>query len=210
MEDVAPTVLLPAIRVVSVVARLWDESTPRRHQPRVRDLDRDVSRVPVSCTSTGIGAPSTSIAVEELARVGATTFLRIGTCGTFLDHVQVGDMAIFDSAVRLDGASRAYAPIEFPAVASHDVVTACIRAGDELRYRSHVGTTRSADTFYARHPGPGSSFADYWQSDARALRRPQEDERDRGRDGGQRDLRPRGSGASAPAAWPWCSTTCSA
>jgi uridine phosphorylase len=166
--DVAPTVLLPGDPGrVEVVARLWDEA---RHVATNREYvtwTGTYRGVPVSCTSTGIGAPSTSIAVEELARVGATTFLRIGTCGTFLDHVQVGDMAIFDSAVRLDGASRAYAPIEFPAVASHDVVTACIRAGDELRYRSHVGTTRSADTFYARHPGPGSSFADYWQSDWR-------------------------------------------
>jgi uridine phosphorylase len=119
---------------------------------------------PISCTSTGIGAPSTSIALEELARVGATTFIRIGTCGTFLDRVAVGDMAVFDSAVRLDGASTAYAPIEFPAVASHDVVEACIRAGKALGYRYHVGTTRSADTFYARHPRPGSSFDGYWQS----------------------------------------------
>ena len=105
--------------------------------------------------------------LEELARVGATTFIRIGTCGTFLDHVAVGDMAVFDSAVRLDGASASYAPIEFPAVASHDVVSACIRAGDELGYRYHVGTTRSADTFYARHPRPGSSFGDFWQADWR-------------------------------------------
>ena len=166
--DVAPTVLLPGDPGrVEVVARLWDEA---RHVATNREYvtwTGTYRGVPVSCTSTGIGAPSRSIAVEELARVGATTFLRIGTCGTFLDHVQVGDMAIFDSAVRLDGASRAYAPIEFPAVASHDVVTACIRAGDELRYRSHVGTTRSADTFYARHPGPGASFAEYWQSDWR-------------------------------------------
>jgi uridine phosphorylase len=131
--DVAPTVLLPGDPGrVEVVARLWDEA---RHVATNREYvtwTGTYRGVPVSCTSTGIGAPSTSIAVEELARVGATTFLRIGTCGTFLDHVQVGDMAIFDSAVRLDGASRAYAPIEFPAVASHDVVTACIRAGGEL------------------------------------------------------------------------------
>ena len=166
--DVAPTVLLPGDPGrVEVVARLWDEAHHVATNREYVTWTGTYRGVPVSCTSTGIGAPSTSIAVEELARVGATTFLRIGTCGTFLDHVQVGDMAIFDSAVRLDGASRAYAPIEFPAVASHDVVTACIRAGDELRYRSHVGTTRSADTFYARHPGPGSSFADYWQSDWR-------------------------------------------
>jgi uridine phosphorylase len=73
-------------------------------------------------------------------------------------------MAIFDSAARYDGASRLYAPIEFPAVASHEVVAAAIEAGERLGYPFHVGTTRSADTFYAMHPRPGSSFNDYWQS----------------------------------------------
>jgi uridine phosphorylase len=102
--------------------------------------------------------------MEELARAGATTFIRIGTCGTFQDRVHTGDMAIFDSAARYDGASRLYAPIEFPAVASHEVVAAAIEAGERLGYPFHVGTTRSADTFYAMHPRPGSSFNDYWQS----------------------------------------------
>jgi uridine phosphorylase len=102
--------------------------------------------------------------MEELARVGATTFVRIGTCGTFQDRVRNGDMAIFDSAARYDGASRLYAPIEFPAVASHEVVSAAIEAGRELGYPYHVGTTRSSDSFYAMHGRPGSSFNDYWQS----------------------------------------------
>ena len=121
--DVAPIVLLPGDPGrVEVVARLWDDA---RHVATNREYvtwTGTYRGVPISCTSTGIGAPSTSIALEELARVGATTFIRIGTCGTFLDHVAIGDMAVFDSAVRLDGASTSYAPIEFPAVASHDVV----------------------------------------------------------------------------------------
>ena len=166
--DVAPIVLLPGDPGrVEVVARLWDEAHHVATNREYVTWTGTYKGTPISCTSTGIGAPSTSIALEELARVGATTFIRIGTCGTFLDHVRIGDMAVFDSAVRLDGASAAYAPIEFPAVASHDVVEACIRAGDELGYRYHVGTTRSADTFYARHPRPGSSFGGYWQADWR-------------------------------------------
>jgi uridine phosphorylase len=63
----------------------------------------------------------------------------------------------------LDGASHGYAPPEFPAVASHDVVGAAIEAAGDLGLRYHVGTTRSADTFYARHPQPGSSFGGFWQ-----------------------------------------------
>lgn len=96
--------------------------------------------------------------------MGAETFIRIGTCGGFQEDIAVGDIAIFDSAMRLDGASRLYAPPEYPAAAHHEVVNACIDAARELGFPYHVGTTRSADTFYASHPQPGSSFNSFWQS----------------------------------------------
>jgi uridine phosphorylase len=163
--DVAPYVLLPGDPGrVETIAALWDEA---RHVAANREYvtySGTYKGAPISCTSTGIGAPSTAIAMEELARCGAATFFRVGTCGTFLDHVANGDVAIFDSAVRLDGASHGYAPPEFPAVASHDVTAAAIAAARELGVPYHVGTTRSADTFYARHPRPGSSYNDFWQS----------------------------------------------
>lgn len=163
--DVAPCVLLPGDPGrVPVVASMWDEAHEVASNREYVTYTGVYRGVPISCTSTGIGCPSTAIAMEELARVGATTFVRIGTCGTFQDHVANGDLAIFDSAARYDGTSRLYAPLEFPAVASHEVVEAAISAGRELGYRFHVGTTRSADTFYAMHPRPGSSFGDYWQS----------------------------------------------
>jgi uridine phosphorylase len=163
--DVAPTVLLPGDPGrVPLVAELWDEARQVASNREYVTYTGTYRGVPISCTSTGIGCPSTAIALEELARVGATTFIRIGTCGTFRDHVRIGDIAIFDSAARYDGTSRLYAPIEFPAVASHEVVQAAITAGRELGYATHVGTTRSADTFYALHPRPGSSFNGYWQS----------------------------------------------
>jgi uridine phosphorylase len=162
--DIAPYVLLPGDPGrVETIASSWDEA---RHVATNREYvtyTGTYKGAPISCTSTGIGAPSTSIAMEELARCGATTFFRVGTCGTFLDHVANGDMAIFDSAVRLDGASHGYAPPEYPAVASHDVTAAAIAAAQGLGMAYHVGTTRSADTFYARHPRPGSSFNDFWQ-----------------------------------------------
>jgi uridine phosphorylase len=163
--DIAPYVLLPGDPGrVPVISALWDES---RHIATSREYVTHTGLykgVPISCTSTGIGAPSTSIAMEELARCGARVFVRVGTAGTFLDSVHVGDMAIFDAAMRLDGASRLYAPIEYPAVASHDVVEAAIQAATELGFPHHVGITRSADTFYAGHPQPGSSYNGYWQS----------------------------------------------
>lgn len=163
--DVAAYVLLPGDPSrVATIASLWDESRLVASNREYVTYTGTYRGAPISCTSTGIGAPSTSIALEELARCGATTFFRVGTCGTFLDHVANGDMAIFDSAVRLDGASHGYAPPEYPAVASHDVVGAAIAAARELGFPYHVGTTRSADTFYARHPRPGSSFGGFWQS----------------------------------------------
>lgn len=163
--DVAPYVLLPGDPGrVATIAGLWDEA---RHVAANREYVTYTGiyrGAPISCTSTGIGAPSTAIAMEELARCGATTFLRVGTCGTFRDDVATGDIAIFDSAMRLDGASHGYAPPEFPAVADHAVVAASILATEELGLAHHVGTTRSSDTFYARHRRSGGSFAGFWQS----------------------------------------------
>jgi uridine phosphorylase len=163
--DIAPYVLLPGDPGrVEVVASFWDEAEKVAQNREYVTYTGTYRGAPISCTSTGIGCPSTAIAMEELARIGAETFIRIGTCGTFQDHIAVGDIAIFDSAMRLDGASHHYAPPEYPAVAHHEVVRACIEAGEGLEYVSHVGTTRSSDGFYAGHSEPGSSFNNYWHS----------------------------------------------
>ena len=161
--DVAPYVLLPGDPGrVPVVASHWDEAHEVARNREYVTYTGTYRGVAISCTSTGIGAPSTAIAVEELARVGATTFLRIGTCGTFLDDVALGDIAIMDSAVRWDGASALYAPLEYPAVAHHEVVDAAIEATRAAGLRSHVGTTCSTDAFYV--PRAGSAFGGYEQS----------------------------------------------
>jgi uridine phosphorylase len=163
--DVAPYVLLPGDPGrVPLVASTWEEAREVASNREFVTFTGTYRGVPISCTSTGIGCPSTAIALEELARVGATTFIRIGTCGTFQDRVRNGDFVIFDSAARYDGTSGLYAPIGFPAVSSHDVVQASIAAGEALGFPYHVGTTRTADTFYAMHGRPGSSFNDYWQT----------------------------------------------
>ena len=163
--DVAPYVLLPGDPGrVEMVAALWDEAEHVATNREYVTYTGTYQGVPISCTSTGIGSPSTSIAMEELARCGVTTFLRIGTCGTFQSHVAIGDIVVFDSAVRHEGASKLYAPVEYPAVANHEVVAACVEAVKGIGAPFHVGTTRSADTFYAGHPNPGSSYNDYWNS----------------------------------------------
>lgn len=163
--DIAPYVLLPGDpKRVEKVAALWDEAHLVASNREYVTYTGTYKGVPISCTSTGIGCPSAGIAMEELARCGATTFIRIGTCGTFQDHIKNGDLAIFDSALRLDGASHLYAPAEFPAAANHEVINACVESAQTMGFTSHVGTTRTADTFYAGHARPGSSFHDYWQS----------------------------------------------
>lgn len=104
--------------------------------------------VPVLVTSTGIGGPSTSIAVDELARLGVTTFLRVGTSGAIQPGVDAGDVVITTGAVRLDGASIDYAPVEYPAAAHHEVVRALVEAAETLGLPYHVGITCSTATFY--------------------------------------------------------------
>ena len=108
----------------------------------------DTGKAKVLITSTGIGGSSTSIAVDELAQVGVTTFIRVGTTGAIQDYINIGDCIITTGAVRLDGASTHYAPIEYPAVAHYKVVNALIEGAKKSRVRFHVGVTASSDTFY--------------------------------------------------------------
>ena len=103
---------------------------------------------PIVICSTGIGGPSTSIAVEELAQLGIRTFLRIGTTGAIQPHIHVGDILITTAAVRLDGASLHFAPMEFPAVADFACTTALVAAAEAMQVRQHIGITASSDTFY--------------------------------------------------------------
>lgn len=108
----------------------------------------DLGGVSVLVMSTGIGGPSTSIAVDELAQLGVRTFLRVGTTGAIQPHIAVGDVVITTGAVRLDGASRHYAPIEYPAVAHYQVIQALVQAAQEEGVAFHAGITCSSDTFY--------------------------------------------------------------
>ena len=107
--------------------------------------------VKVSVTSTGIGGPSASIAMEELYRCGADTFVRIGTCGGMQTEIKSGDIVIATAAVRMEGTSREYAPIEYPAVANLDVTNALVEAAKEKGFVYHTGVVQSKDSFYGHH-----------------------------------------------------------
>ncbi len=105
----------------------------------------------VSVTSTGIGGPSASIAINELSKIGADTFLRVGTCGGMQKDVCGGDIVIASGAIRMEGTSREYAPIEYPAVPDHHVMNAMIEAAEAAGTRYHVGVVQCKDSFYGQH-----------------------------------------------------------
>ena len=106
--------------------------------------------VKVSVTSTGIGGPSASIAMEELIQCGADTFIRVGTCGGMALDVEGGDIVVATGAIRAEGTSKEYAPIEFPAVADLTVTNALVQAAKNLGKKWHAGVVQCKDYFYGR------------------------------------------------------------
>jgi uridine phosphorylase len=105
----------------------------------------------VSVCSTGIGGPSAAIALEELIHCGAHTFIRVGSSGGMDPQVLGGDLVIASGAIRAEGTTREYAPIEFPAVADLSVTNALCAAAKSLGLRHHVGVVQSKDSFYGQH-----------------------------------------------------------
>ncbi len=148
--DLAPSVLLPGDPGrVPVLASAWDSAEDVAHHREYRSMRGSYRGVPISACSTGIGGPSTEIALNELAEVGCTTFLRLGTTGGLQEEMHAGDVAISTAAIRWEGASSAYAPPEYPAAASYEVVLALISACERLGRRYHLGISASTASFYA-------------------------------------------------------------
>jgi len=105
----------------------------------------------VTVCSTGIGGPSAAIALEELVACGAHTFIRVGTCGGIDLSVKAGDVVIASGAIRQDGTSKEYAPIEFPAVSHPDVMFALREVSKSLALPHHTGIVQAKDSFYGQH-----------------------------------------------------------
>lgn len=105
----------------------------------------------VTVCSTGIGGPSAAIAMEELVKLGAHTFIRVGTCGGIDLDVMPGDVVVATGSIRFEHTSMEYAPIEFPAVADFDITAALKNASEELGYRTHTGVVQCKDAFYGQH-----------------------------------------------------------
>ncbi|MFW6003132.1 MAG: nucleoside phosphorylase [Halanaeroarchaeum sp.] len=155
-DDVAETVLLPGNpERVDRITQFWETAEERGYHREYRTVTGTYEGVPISVTSTGIGSPSAAIAVEELARIGADTFIRVGSSGAIQPEMDVGDIVITSGAVRQEGTSAEYVREDYPAVADREVVSALVAAAERLEYDYHVGLTMSADSFYAGQGRPG-------------------------------------------------------
>jgi uridine phosphorylase len=167
--DVGRYVLLPGDpgRVERIAARFDNPrhvATEREYVTWAGELDG----VPVACTSTGIGCPSTAIAVEELVGAGADTFIRVGTSGAMQPHIRTGDIGVITGGIRDEGTSRHYLPIEFPAVADIDVTLALREGARDVGHPFHLGVAQSKDSFYGQHEPTrmpvGPSLARRWEA----------------------------------------------
>ena len=158
--DVSDFVILPGDPGrVEFIAEHFDSATLVADNREYKTMTGKYKGRSVSVTSTGIGCPSTAIAVEELANVGAKTFVRMGTSGAMQDFTRVGDKVIATGAVRYEGTSVQYMPIEFPAVASHDMVAALVNSAADAKLNYHTGIVQSKDSFYGQHNPEGMPIA---------------------------------------------------
>ena len=133
------------------IASLLDDASLMAVNREFTTYTGTLDGVRVSVSSTGIGGPSAAIAMEELYRCGARTFIRIGTCGGMQTDVLGGDLVIASGAIRMEGTSKEYAPIEYPAVADFTIVNALMQAAENLKYSYHVGVVECKDSFYGQH-----------------------------------------------------------
>ena len=129
------------------IARYFDEPKQIAQNREYTLWTGKLDGVPVAVCSTGIGGPSAAIALEELVECGADTFIRVGTSGGIVDEVCGGDIVIATAAIRQEGTSREYLPIEFPAAADFSVVSALRDAAVELGLTHHIGVIQSKDSF---------------------------------------------------------------
>lgn len=151
-EDIGGYVILPGDpKRVEKIARYLDKAEKIADKREFVTYTGYLDGKKVSVTSTGIGGPSAAIALEELVKVGGHTFIRVGTCGGIDKEVKSGDIVIGQAAIRAEGTSREYAPLEFPALADFFVTNALYKASLEMKLQAHVGVVQSKDSFYGQH-----------------------------------------------------------
>jgi uridine phosphorylase len=154
--DVERYVLLPGDpERVDLIAADWNESRKVANYREHRTFSGRVGGVPITCFSTGAGGGSTASAFEELAVLGAATFIRVGTTAALQPHIECGDIVISSAAMRHDGTSQAYVDPAYPAAAHYAVTAALVEAAERLSLRYHVGVSCSTSSFYCGQGRPG-------------------------------------------------------
>jgi uridine phosphorylase len=149
--DVGRYVLLPGDPGrCEPIAALFESPKHIAHHREYNTFTGLIDGEKVSVTSTGIGGPSSAIAMEELARVGADTFVRVGQSGAMQEWISPGDLGVITAAIRDEGTSRNYLPIEFPAVADRDVTSALLEGAKRVGATVHLGIAASKDSFYTQ------------------------------------------------------------
>ena len=153
---------------VPAIAALFDDAHQVAYNREFNVWTGTLLGEKVTACSTGIGGPSAAIAMEELHKCGADTFIRTGTCGGIDLNVKSGDIVVATGAIRYEHTSLEYAPIEFPAVADFDITLALRQASEELGYFTHTGVVQCKDSFYGQH-SPDASPVSYelkakWES----------------------------------------------
>jgi len=132
-----------------MIARFLDGAREVAFSREYRTFTGSLGGVAVSTISSGMGGPSVAVAIEELRELGVHTFLRVGTCGAAQPEIKMGDLVIGIGSVRSEGTPNGYVPLEYPAIASLDVVNALVDAAQEARAPYHVGVIRSVDALYS-------------------------------------------------------------
>ena len=148
---------------VPAIAALFDDAKQIAYNREFNVWTGTLLGEKVTACSTGIGGPSASIAMEELHKCGADTFIRTGTCGGIDLNVQSGDVVVATGAIRYEHTSREYAPIEFPAVADFQVTNALVEATKKLGFPLHTGIVQCKDSFYGQHDPAASPVYDELQ-----------------------------------------------
>lgn len=149
---------------VEKIAAMLDDPKEITFNREYKTYEGYIDSQKVLVTSTGIGGPSTAICVEELAKIGVDTFIRVGTCGGMQMNVNPGDLIIASGAIRMEGTSREYLPIEFPAVADFEITSALSNAAKSLGYPHHIGVVQAKDSFYSQHDPDSMGVSDELKS----------------------------------------------
>ncbi len=150
MIQSADTAILPGDpkRVKKIAKALDENAIFLANNREYTSYLANVANKPILVISTGMGGPSAGIGIEELAMIGLKKFIRVGTCGTLQEKINIGDIIVTTASVRLDGTSSHYAPIEYPAVASFMLNHSLKRASEKTSRNVFFGITGSSDTFY--------------------------------------------------------------